>query len=144
MVALPALGNLFSVVFTVGMLATTVYFLLGSIPLLILKHDTPIDSSFIRSFFNLYYRVAMFVATGAALSYLASERYAFAAGAAVIALLATVLRRTVVAKMDTLKTHIHAANFEAIPEFRKIHFQAIQISFILLIVVVWSLFSFKL
>ena len=124
--------HLFTIVFTVAMLAISVYFLLGSIPLLILKHDTPVDSNFIRSFFNLYYKVAIFVAAGAALRY------------AVISALCFMLRRTVIAKMDALKAHIHADNIEAIPEFRKIHFQAIQVSFVLLITVVWSLFSFTL
>ena len=76
--------HLFTIVFTVAMLAISVYFLLGSIPLLILKHDTPVDSNFIRSFFNLYYKVAIFVAAGAALSYAFSNRTAFAIGAAVI------------------------------------------------------------
>ncbi|HRH05105.1 MAG TPA: hypothetical protein PK702_04700 [Burkholderiaceae bacterium] len=136
--------HLFTIVFTVAMLAISVYFLLGSIPLLILKHDTPVDSIFIRSFFNLYYKVAIFVAAGAALSYAFSNRMAFAIGAAVISALCFMLRRTVIAKMDALKAHIHADNIEAIPEFRKIHFQAIQVSFVLLITVVWSLFSFTL
>ena len=36
--------------FTVVLLAVTTYFLLGSVPLLTLKHDNPIDARFIKSF----------------------------------------------------------------------------------------------
>jgi hypothetical protein len=147
---MPSFLQLCTVLFTVAMLCVSVYFLLGSVPLLILKHDTPVDGRFIRSFFNLYYRVAAFVAGAATLTYAFSGRLWFAVGAAVIAVLSVVLRRTVIAKMDALQLHIQnqiqiqTTDFEAIPEFRKIHFRAILISAIQLAVVVWSLFQFKL
>jgi hypothetical protein len=137
-------SNLFAVLFTVAMLCVTAYFLLGSVPLLILKHDTPVDSNFIRSFFNLYYLMATVVATAATLSYAFSNRPWFAVGAATIAVLSVYLRRTVIAKMDALKANIHADNLEAIPEFRKIHLTAIAISLAQLVVVIWSLSVFKL
>ena len=144
----PSFLQICTVLFTVAMLCISAYFLLGSVPLLILKHDTPVDGRFIRSFFNLYYRVAAFVAGAATLTYAFSGRPWFAVGAAVIAVLSVVLRRTVIAKMDALQQHIQnqiqTTNFEAIPEFRKIHFRAILISFVQLVVVVWSLFSLKL
>jgi hypothetical protein len=144
----PSFLQLCTVLFTVAMLCVSVYFLLGSVPLLILKHDTPVDGNFILSFFNLYYRVAAFVAGAATLTYAFSGRPWFAVGAAVIAVLSVVLRRTIIAKMDALQQHIQnqiqTTDIEAIPEFRKIHFKAILISFVQLVVVVWSLFSFKL
>jgi hypothetical protein len=140
----PSFLQLCTVLFTVAMLCVSVYFLLGSVPLLILKHDTPMDGTFIRSFFNLYYRVAAFVAGAATLTYAFSGRPWFAVGAAAIALLSFYLRRTVVAKMDLLRSQIQTTDIEAIPEFRKIHFRAILISFVQLVVVVWSLFSLKL
>ena len=144
----PSFLQICTVLFTVAMLCVSVYFLLGSVPLLILKHDTPVDGRFIRSFFNLYYRVAAFVAGAATLTYAFSGRPWFAVGAAVIAVLSVVLRRTIIAKMDALQQHIQnqiqTTDFEAIPEFRKIHFRAILISLVQLVVVVWSLFSLKL
>ena len=140
----PSFLQLCTVLFTVAMLCVSVYFLLGSVPLLILKHDTPVDGNFIRSFFNLYYRVAAFVAGAATLSYAFSGRPWFAIGAAAIAVLSVMLRRTIIAKMDALRSQIQTTNFEAIPEFRKIHFRAILISLVQLVVVVWSLFLFKL
>ena len=140
----PSFLQLCTVLFTVAMLCVSVYFLLGSVPLLILKHDTPVDGNFIRSFFNLYYRVAAFVAGAATLTYAFSGRPWFAVGAAVIAVLSVVLRRTIIAKMDALRAQIQTTNFEAIPEFRKIHVRAVLISLVQVIVVVWSLFSLKL
>jgi hypothetical protein len=140
----PSFLQLCTILFTVAMLCVSVYFLLGSVPLLILKHDTPMDGNFIRSFFNLYYRVAAFVAGAATLTYAFSGRPWFAVGAAVIAVLSVVLRRTIIAKMDALRSQIQATNLEAIPEFRKIHVRAVLISLVQVIVVVWSLFSFKL
>ena len=140
----PSFLQLCTVLFTVAMLCVSVYFLLGSVPLLILKHDTPVDGSFIRSFFNLYYRMAAFVGSAAALTYAFSNRPWFAFGAAFIAILSVVLRRTIIAKMDLLHAQIHTVNIEAIPEFRKIHFKAILISLVQLVAVVWSLFLFKL
>lgn len=41
--------------FTVALLVTTLYLILGAIPLLVLKHDTLLDARFVRGFFNLYY-----------------------------------------------------------------------------------------
>ena len=49
----------FALLFTVAMLAVTAYFLLGSIPLLVLRHDNPMDARFIRSFYITYYRIAL-------------------------------------------------------------------------------------
>jgi hypothetical protein len=137
-------SNLFAVLFTVALLCVTAYFLLGSVPLLILKHDTPVDSNFIRSFFNLYYLVAIGVGTAATLSYAFSSRPWFAVGAAAIAILSVFLRRTVISRMDALKAHIQSDNIEFIPEFRKTHFMAILISFVQLVVVLWSLTVFTL
>lgn len=141
---MPSFLHLCTVLFTVAMLCVTAYFLLGSVPLLILKHDTPVDGNFIRSFFNLYYKAAMFVATGATLSYLLSNRPWFAVGAACIAVLSFVLWRKVIGKMDALKAHIQSANLEAIPEFRKTHLMAIKFTLAQLVMVLWSLSAFKL
>ena len=54
---------------TVALLCTMAFFMMGSLPLLILKHDTPRDARFIRGLFALYYAAVMVV--GAALGCLA-------------------------------------------------------------------------
>ena len=55
--------------FTVALLVTTAYFIMGSIPLLVLKHDTPLDARFVRGFFNLYYVAAFITASATAVSF---------------------------------------------------------------------------
>ena len=84
--------NQFALFFTVALLAITAYFLLGSVPLLILKHDNPVDSRFIRSFYITYFRMAFVAAVGTAASYALASRTGFAVGAAAIATLTLVLR----------------------------------------------------
>jgi len=129
--------------FTVALLVTTAYFILGSVPLLILRHDTPQDSRFVRGFFNTCYRVAMFTASATAVSYASAGRPAFAAGAAVLALVATLVRRHIIAKMDSLRTQIEVSGTTAIPGFRRTHLSAILINVAKLVLIVWSLTAFS-
>lgn len=89
--------------FTVALLVTTAYFIMGSLPLLILKHDTPVDSGFVRGFFNTYYLAAMFTAGATSVSYAFAARPIFAAGAAALALLAAILRRKVIPWTEATK-----------------------------------------
>jgi len=130
--------------FTVAMLVTTAYFLLGSVPLLILKHDTPLDARFVRGFFNTYYLAAMVTASAAAVSYAFAERLAFAIGAAALALLATILRRRIIAQMDSLRARIQVGGTDAIPGFRRTHVSAILVNLAQLVFIVWSLTTLPL
>jgi hypothetical protein len=125
--------------FTVALLVTTAYFILGSIPLLVLKHDTPLDARFVRGFFNIYYVCAFATATATAICYLIAGRPAIAAGAVALALIAVALRRMVIPKMDALGEQIQSASIEAIAAFRKIHVAAIVINIVQLAAIVWSL-----
>ena len=128
--------------FTVALLVTTAYFILGSVPLLILKHDTPLDSRFVRGFFNTYYLAAMFTAGAAAVSYAFAEKPVIAAGAAALALLAAVLRRRVISKMEALGSQIQGGATDAIPGFRRMHVSAILVNLAQLVLIVWSLTVF--
>jgi hypothetical protein len=130
--------------FTVALLVTTAYFILGSIPLLVLKHDTPLDARFVRAFFNVYYRAAIITASGTAISYAFAGRPELAAGAAVLAVLAFVLRKQVIPKMDALGEQIQSQPMDAIPGFRKTHVTAIVINIAQLAVIVWSLMVVRL
>jgi hypothetical protein len=130
--------------FTVVLLVITAYFVMGSVPLLVLKHDTPLDSRFVRSFFNTYYLAAMLTAGATAVSYAVAGRPAFAAGAAGLAILAAVLRRSVIVKMDALQPRIQTGNADAIADFRRTHITAIVINLVQLAIIVWSLIALKL
>lgn len=124
--------------FTVALLVTTMYFILGSIPLLTLKHDTPMDARFVRTFFNIYYRAAVVTAGATSICYALAQRPALAIGAAALALLALALRRNIIPKMEALGTQIQS-NAEAIPGFRRTHVIAIVINVVQLVAIVWSL-----
>lgn len=132
-----------ALVFTVALLVTTAYFLLGSVPLLVLKHDTPLDSGFVRGFFNTYYLAAMCTAGAAALSYALAGRVIFAGGAAALAVLAMLLRWKLIPLMDSLRAQMELVGAEAIPEFRRMHMSAIIINLVQLVVIVWSLMAFS-
>ncbi len=134
--------NQFALFFTVALLAVTTYFLLGSVPLLILKHDNPIDSRFIRSFYITYFRIAIVAAIGTTASYALAGRAGFAIGAAGIASLTLILRTRLIPRMDRLGQQIQGADPLAIPEFRKIHKSAILINTAQLAAIVSSLGSF--
>lgn len=125
--------------FTVALLVTTLYFILGSIPLLVLKHDTPLDARFVRGFFNIYYVAAIATAGATSISYALAGRPALSAGAAALALLAVILRRLIIPKMDALGTRIGSSDMNAIAGFRKTHVTAIAINIGQLAAIVWSL-----
>uniref|UniRef100_UPI000D3977CA hypothetical protein n=1 Tax=unclassified Variovorax TaxID=663243 RepID=UPI000D3977CA len=125
--------------FTVALLVTTAYFIMGSIPLLVLQHDTPLDARFVRGFFNLYYVAAFATATATALSFAAAGRPGLAAGAAALALVAVLLRRRIIPKMDALGAQIASERIDAIAGFRRTHIAAILINVAQLVAIVWTL-----
>lgn len=127
--------------FTVALLVTTAYFLMGSLPLLVLKHDTPLDARFVRGFFNLYYVTAFTTATATAISFVCAGRPGIATGAAALAMIAVVLRKKIIPKMDALGTQIQSNYMEAIPGFRRMHITAILINLAQLVAIVWTLIS---
>lgn len=125
--------------FTVALLVTTAYFIMGSVPLLVLKHDTPLDARFVRGFFNIYYVAAFVTATATAISFAFAGRPGLAAGAAALAVIAVVLRKKIIPKMDALGAQIQSNYMDAIPGFRRTHIAAILINVAQLVAIVWSL-----
>ncbi|MBI5259248.1 MAG: hypothetical protein HY855_22280 [Burkholderiales bacterium] len=128
-----------ALVFTVALLVTTAYFLMGGLPLLILQHDTPLDARFIRGFFHVYFVAAMAAAAGAAVSYALLGRPGFAVGAAGIGVAAAVLRRTVLPRMDRLREQMLANDLQAIRRFRRFHLALLGGNLAQLVLLVWSL-----
>ncbi|CAM5785931.1 hypothetical protein [Rhizobacter fulvus] len=125
--------------FTVALLVTTAYFLMGGLPLLVLKHDVPLDARFIRSFFNVYYRAAFWTSLGACISYAAWGRYYFAIGAAIFAIITSLLRKQLVHAMERLGEKIQASEEAAVENFRRVHSAALLINFLQLVAVVWGI-----
>ena len=125
--------------FTVALLVATAYFLMGGLPLLILKHDVSLDARFIRGFFNLYYRLAVAFSLLACLSYAAWGKPVFAIGAAAIAAMSWALRKVLLRIMEQLGSQIEMGDIAAIARFRRVHGLALLINLVQLVVVVGSM-----
>lgn len=131
-----------AIFFTVVLLVTTAYFLMGGLPLLVLKHDSAVDSRFIRGFFNVYYKAAFLAATGAMASFALSGRPYFALGVGGIAVAVLLLRRKLIPAMEQLGDQIHASETTqsaALEGFRRIHTTALLANLVQLIALVWGL-----
>jgi len=120
---------------TVALLVWMGYFMLGCLPLLILKHDTPTDSRFIRGFFNLYYLVLMGIAAVGAMSFAFSDRrfIGMVIAMACIAFIGFAARRTLVSRMDRLRSTMTATDALAIRGFRRLHVAGIVLNVVLLV-----------
>lgn len=127
-----------SLFFTVVLLVTTAYFLLGGLPLLVLQHDTPMDGRFVRRFFEIYYRALFFGAIGAGLSFGLWGRWPFALGAVAIAGVAVLLQRRVIPAMQRLGEAIQASDAGAIAGFRRVHAAALGVNLGQLVLLVWA------
>ncbi len=137
-------ATLAALFFTVILMVTTAYFLMGGLPLLILQHDTPLDARFVRSFFDVYYKAAFVAATGAAVSYALSSRPVFALGNAGVAVLVLLLRAKLIAAMAQLGGLIQQGEVQAIRRFRRVHGTALAMNLVQLIGLVWGLIHISL
>ena len=125
---------------TEALLISMGFFMLSSLPLLVLKHDTPLDARFIRGLFNVYYLAVMFAGTATALSYAWAGKPAFALGAACVATLALALRRwIVIPRMDFLRSTMQATGHAAIAQFRLLHITGMLLNVAQLGWVAWAL-----
>lgn len=125
--------------FSVVLLVTTAYFLLGGLPLLVLQHDVPLDARFIRSFFNVYYRAAFWASLGAAISYALWGRVVLALGAACLTGVSMLLRQQLLPAMQRLGSEIEAHAEGAIARFRRVHGTALLVNLGQLVLVVWGI-----
>lgn len=83
----------------------------------------------------------MYTASAAAVSYALAGRLGVAAGAVGLALLAVILRRKVIPKMDSLRAEMQVSETSAIPAFRRMHVAAILANLAQLVIIVWSLIA---
>ena len=95
--------------------------MMGSLPLLILKHDTPVDSLFIRGLFNVYYVALMSTAAVGALSCVLAGRPALALALTCVAGLGFAGRRWLVSRMDRVRSTMTADDSSSIGQFRRLH-----------------------
>ena len=139
-----AIGIYPSLFFTVALLVTTAYFLMGGLPLLILQHDTALDARFVRRFFAVYYQAATVAAVGACLGYALWGRFGFALGAALLVGVVRALRRALIPAMQQLGERIEAADVQAIARFKRVHAAALGVNLAQLMVLVWGTLQLQL
>jgi hypothetical protein len=108
------------------------FFMMGSLPLLILKHDTPVDSRFIRGLFNVYYLAIMATATVGALSSAIAGRAAIALALSCVAGIGFAGRYWFVPRMDMVRSTITADHSYAIRQFRRLHIAGMLLNVVLL------------
>ena len=126
---------------TIPLLLCMGYFFMGSLPLLVLNHDTPLDARFIRGFFNTYYIALAIAAAIPMVGFALAGHLAFSVGLVTVAGLALYLRKAVLSRMDALRVRIEAGDAAAAIDFRRIHIAGIVINVIQLAVVVWGMFQ---
>lgn len=129
----------FVLVSTVLLLMSLAFSVLGSTPLLILKHDVPMDSRVIRQVFHYCYRLIAIMATAATLALALAGRpwpSVFMGG---IALLAMVLHRVMLSRMDALRPPIQDGDRKAISRFRQLHATGIALHLTQLGALSWGL-----
>ena len=116
-----------------------VVFMFASPPLLILKHDTPVDGRFIRNLFNIDYIVVMtFAAVGAAgCALMGKDSLALAMGGLVVFVVG--VRSLVIANMDRLRDAIAHGDSMAVSRFRRLHIAGMILNVVQFGTVAWGL-----
>ena len=97
------------------------FFMFSSLPLMILKHDTPLDARFIRGLFDVYYKAVLVTASAGALANAAAGRPGIAASMTAIVLVTFVSRRYILSRMDALRATMTATDAGQIRQFRRLH-----------------------
>lgn len=115
------------------------FFMLGSLPLMILKHDTPMDARFIRGLFDVYYKAVITVAIAGAIAHAVGQRTVTSIGLAVIACIALVSRQMILSRMDGLRQTMTPTDADGIRSFRKLHVTGMALNFAQLALIGFSL-----
>lgn len=108
------------------------FFMMGSLPLLVLKHDAPADSRVIRGLFDLYYRAIMATGIVGAGSAALAGRAEAALALAAVAAIGFAGRRWVIARMDLLRSTMTAEDSCAIRKFRRLHIGGMLVNVLVL------------
>ncbi len=124
---------------TVFLLMALGFFVLGATPLLVLKHQVPMDARVIRQVFHYCYRLVTVLASAAAIGYAVAGHAVLSICLACMAVLAVVLRRWMLARMDALRTTMHDGDLAAIRRFRQLHVAGIGLNVCQLALVAWAM-----
>ncbi|HEU5295488.1 MAG TPA: hypothetical protein VFU71_11935 [Burkholderiaceae bacterium] len=115
------------------------FFMLASPPLLILKHDTPVDGRFIRGLFNVYYISVMTVAAVAAAGCALMGQGTVALAMSGLFVFVFAVRSRVVSQMDDLRGAMARGESMAVPRFRRLHIAGMILNVAQLGTVAWGM-----
>ena len=126
---------------TVLTLSSLGFSVLGSTPLLILRHDVPLDGRFIRQVFHYCYRIVAAFAITATIAHTVSQRIGLAVGLGMIALLALAMHPWLLRRLDTLRLTMYEGRGDplAIRRFRQLHAGAVGLNLVQLVAMIAGL-----
>lgn len=133
-----------ALVSTVLLLISLGFSVLGTTPLLVLKHNLPMDSRVVRQVFHYCYRLIAVVAIAASIGQALAGRPMLAVSTGCIAILAVALHRWMLTRMDALRGTMHDGDLNAIRRFRELHVAGIVLNCTQLAVFVWVMTQVKL
>jgi hypothetical protein len=128
-----------ALVSTVLLLMSLGFFVLGSTPLLVLKHETPMDSRVIRQVFHYCYRMVAAMAAAASTGFALTGRPVLSVCLGGIALLALVLHRVMLTRMDALRETMRHGDRAAVVRFRQLHVAGIALNLTQLGALAWGM-----
>lgn len=111
------------------------FFMLSSLPLLVLEHDTPLDARFIRGLFDVYYKAVMAAAAAGLIAHGLAHRPGTALGMAIVGGLAWGSRRVILGRMDALRATMTPADTQAIRQFRRLHISGMVLNVVQLVTI---------
>jgi len=117
-----------ALVSTVLLLMSLGFSVLGSTPLLILKHDVAMDSRVVRQVFHYCYRLVTVVAVVGSAAYAFAGRPLLSAAIGGVAIVAIAMHHWLLTRMDSLRATMHDGDTAALSRFRKLHITGIAVN----------------
>jgi hypothetical protein len=133
------LSKAFPLLSIVVLLFPMIVFTFASPPLLVLKHDTPVDGRFIRNLFNTYYIVVITIAALDAAGFALRGQGAVALAMGGLIVFVFGVRRLVIPNMDKLRGAITRGESMAVPRFRRLHIAGIVLNVVQFGTVAWGM-----
>jgi hypothetical protein len=133
-----------ALVSTVLLLMFLGFSVLGTTPLLILKHKQPMDSRVIRQVFHYCYRLVALVAIAASMGHALEGRQVLSVFTGSIAILSIAMHRWILMRMDILRVTMHDGDSNAVRRFRELHVTGVALNFVLFASAIYAVTQIKL
>ena len=133
-----------ALVSTVLLLMSLGFSVLGTTPLLVLKHKLPMDSRVVRQVFHYCYRLVAVLAMAASIGHALEGRPLLSLCTGCIALMALALHRWMLIRMDALRATMHDGDIAAVRRFRELHVTGVVLNVAQLAVAIWAITQLKL